>query len=250
MPMRWSDVQAQSNSQHVENLQPPELGRFFRPVVGDAAGQRLDADFAASRRCRTDVAQFWHKRRAHPESLQEQKLSIPPIASHAAPPGTDPTPAQMTAHLRAANAVARRALDAGHHPFGAVLVGPDHVTVLSEQGNIDTVNHAEAVLARMVAKAWSADELWGCTLYTTVEPCCMCAGTMYWANIGRLVFGMSERRLFDFTGDHPDNPTMHLPCRAVFGRGQKGIRVWGPMPDLEAEIAELHTDFWKREPGQ
>ena len=165
------------------------------------------------------------------------------------PPGADPTAEQMQRHLRAANAVAQRALDAGHHPFGAVLVGPDNETVLSEQGNVDTVNHAEAVLARMASRAWSTEELWGCTLYTTVEPCCMCAGTQYWANIGRLVYGMSERRLLQFTGgcaENVDNATLALPCRDVFATGQKGIRVWGPVPEVEAEIAALHAAFWKR----
>ena len=162
------------------------------------------------------------------------------------PTGADPTPEQMQRHLRAANAVAQRAFEAGHHPFGAVLVGPDHETVLSEQGNVDTVNHAEAVLARMAALAWSADELWGCTLYTTVEPCCMCAGTLYWANIGRLVYGMDERRLLQFTGNHRQNPTMDLPCRDEFVHGQTGSRVWGPVPPVEAEIAALHITFWQR----
>lgn len=164
-----------------------------------------------------------------------------------APPGNDPTAAQMQRHLRTANAVAKRALEAGHHPFGAVLVGPDHETVLSEQGNIDTVNHAEAVLARMAAKAWTDDELWTCTLYTTVEPCCMCAGTLYWANIGRLVYGMSESRLLQFTGSHPDNATLDLPCRDVFAAGQKSIRVGGPIAEVEAEIAALHVAFWKQD---
>ena len=166
--------------------------------------------------------------------------------TRAAPPGPDPTPEQMQRHLRAANAVAQRALDAGHHPFGAVLVGPDHETVLAEQGNVDSVNHAEAVLARKAALAFRADELWGCTLYTTFEPCCMCAGTQYWANIGRLVYAMEESRLLQFTGSHPENPTMDLPCREVFAHGQKAIRVWGPVPALEAEIAALHTTFWQR----
>jgi tRNA(Arg) A34 adenosine deaminase TadA len=166
-------------------------------------------------------------------------------ATRARPPGPDPTPAQMQRHLRAANAIARRALDAGHHPFGALLVGPDHETVLAEQGNVDSVNHAEAVLARMAAKAWSAEELWSFTLYTTVEPCCMCAGTQYWAHIGRLVYGMDEHRLRHYTGDHPENPTMDLPCREVFARGQKDVRVWGPVPEVEAEIAALHVAFWK-----
>jgi tRNA(Arg) A34 adenosine deaminase TadA len=163
-----------------------------------------------------------------------------------APPGADPTPEQMQRHLRRANAIAMRALEAGHHPFGAVLVGADHETVLAEQGNVDSVNHAEAVLARNAASTRSADELWGCTLYTTVEPCCMCAGTQYWANIGRLVFGMEERGLLQLTGNHAENPTMDLPCRDVFAHGQKGIRVWGPVVEVEAEIAALHVAFWKR----
>jgi tRNA(Arg) A34 adenosine deaminase TadA len=160
---------------------------------------------------------------------------------------TEPNPTQIAYHLRKANAVARRALDAGHHPFGAVLVGPDHRSVLAEQGNIDSVNHAEAVLARTVARAYTADELWGCTLYTTVEPCCMCAGTVYWAHIGRVVYGMDERRLLQLTGNHAENATLDLPCRDVFARGQKPIRVIGPVAEVEAEIAALHVAFWKRD---
>ena len=157
-----------------------------------------------------------------------------------------PTPAQIARHLRRANAIAQRALDAGHHPFGALLVAPDHETVLLEQGTVDSVNHAEAVLARAAAAQWPADELWGCTLYTTVEPCCMCAGTQYWAHIGRVVYGMEERRLLELTGNHAENPTLDLPCRDLFARGQKAIAVIGPVPEVEAEIAALHLDFWRR----
>ena len=170
-------------------------------------------------------------------------------AHGAAPRGDDPTPEQMQRHLRAANAVARRALEAGHHPFGALLVAADHETVLAEQGNVDSVNHAEAVLARMAARQYTADALWDCTLYTTVEPCCMCAGTQYWAHIGRLVYGMTEARLLQLTGNHDENPTMDLPCREVFAHGQKDIRVWGPLPEVEEEIAALHIAFWQRGAG-
>ena len=52
----------------------------------------------------------------------------------------EPSDAQIARHLRAANAIAQRALDAGHHPFGALLVGPDHESVWLEQGNVDGVN--------------------------------------------------------------------------------------------------------------
>ena len=158
---------------------------------------------------------------------------------------TDPTNEQIARHLRAANAIAQRALAAGHHPFGALLVGPDHETVLIEQGNVDSVNHAEAVLARAAAARWTADELWHCTLYTTVEPCCMCAGTQYWANIGRVVYGMEERTLLELTGNHAENPTLDLPCRDLFARGQKAIEVIGPVAEVEDEIAALHLRFWQ-----
>jgi tRNA(Arg) A34 adenosine deaminase TadA len=156
----------------------------------------------------------------------------------------EPTPEQMLRHLRRANAVAQAAMDAGHHPFGALLVAPDHETVLLEQRNVDSVNHAESVLARDAARQFAPDLLWGCTLYTTVEPCAMCAGTQYWAHIGQLVYGMSEQRLLQLTGNHAENPTLDLPCREVFARGQKAMRVWGPVPEVEEEIAALHRRFW------
>lgn len=154
-------------------------------------------------------------------------------------------PDQAARHLRRANEVARRAMGLGRHPFGAILVAPDGETVLAEQGNVDTVNHAESVLARTAAQNYSADYLWQCTLVTTVEPCAMCAGTQYWAHIGRLVYGMTESRLLELTGNHGDNPTMALPCREVFARGQKAVEVVGPVAAVEEDIAALHRGFWK-----
>ena len=156
------------------------------------------------------------------------------------------TPEQITRHLRRANEVARRAMDLGRHPFGAILVAPNGETVLAEQGNVDTVNHAESTLARTAATNFTPEFLWQCTLLTTVEPCAMCAGTQYWANIGRLVYGMTERRLLELTGNHGENPTMDLPCRSVFAAGQKAVAVMGPIAEVEAEIASLHSGFWKK----
>ncbi len=158
---------------------------------------------------------------------------------------TEPTAEQLLRHLRRANAVAQAAVQAGHHPFGALLLAPDGETVLLEQANVSSVEHAEAVLARDAAKRYAAEFLWHCTLVTTVEPCAMCAGTQYWAHIGQLVYGMSEQRLLQLTGSHAENPTLDLPCREVFGRGQKPLRVWGPVAEVEQEIANLHRDFWR-----
>ena len=162
---------------------------------------------------------------------------------------TEPTPAQVIHLLQRAQALAQRAADDGHHPFGALLVAPDHETVLMEQGNVDSVNHAEAVLAREAARRFSPELLWRCTLVTTVEPCAMCAGTQYWAHIGRVIFGLEERALLALTGAHAENPTLDLPCREVFARGQKDVRVIGPVPGMAEPIAALHRGFWHTRPG-
>ena len=58
------------------------------------------------------------------------------------------------------------------------------------------------------------------------------------------MYGLSERRLLELTGNHAENPTLDLPCRTVFGAGQKTIDVVGPVPEVEEEIAALHRGFW------
>ncbi len=148
--------------------------------------------------------------------------------------------------LKVANEVAQATLAAGRHPFGAILVAPDQHTVLMRQGNVDSVNHAESVLAREAAERYDADFLWQCALVTTVEPCAMCAGTQYWANIGTLVYGMSERDLLALTGNHAENPTLDFPCRDVFARGQKTLQIIGPVEAVKADIAALHQSFWRQ----
>jgi tRNA(Arg) A34 adenosine deaminase TadA len=161
-------------------------------------------------------------------------------SSHRLAPSRD----QIVRHLRRSNEVARRAVELGHHPFGATLVGPDHETVLLEQCNIDTVNHAESTLARIAATNYTPEFLWRCTLYTSVEPCCMCAGTVYWANIGRVVFAMTESELLSETGNHAENPTMSLSARVVFDHGQKAVDLIGPVTDCAPEVIALQRAFW------
>ena len=94
------------------------------------------------------------------------------------------------------------------------------------------------------AKKLTAADLARCTLYTSTEPCAMCAGAIYWTGIGRVVYGLSERGLLDLTGSHAENPTLDLPCREVFSRGQRKITVVGPL--LEDEATRVHDGFWTR----
>jgi tRNA(Arg) A34 adenosine deaminase TadA len=149
--------------------------------------------------------------------------------------------------LRRSFAVARRALTHGNHPFGAILVDADNnVLIEAENGFMparDGTAHAERLLATQACTAFSPEVLKGATLYSSAEPCAMCAGAIYWAGIGRLVYGLSEHRLRAVTGNHPENPTLDLPCREVFRSGQRATDVLGPM--LEDEAEALHAGAWE-----
>jgi tRNA(Arg) A34 adenosine deaminase TadA len=148
--------------------------------------------------------------------------------------------------LRRSFEVARRARHRGNHPFGAILVNAaGDVLIEAENGFMpdrDMTAHAERLLASQASKQFGADVLTGCTLYTSAEPCAMCAGAIYWTGIGRVVFGLTERRLKAMTGHHPENPTLDLPCRVIFAAGQRPIEVIGPL--LEDEAAALHVGIW------
>ncbi len=161
------------------------------------------------------------------------------------PQNSAPSSASIEKQLLRANDIALASMSAGRHPFGATLVAPDHETVLLTQGNIDSVNHAESTLLRAAAARFDASYLWGCTLYTTVEPCAMCTATAYWANVGTIAYGVSEKALLDCTGAHPENPTMDLPCRDVVSRGQKPISVYGPIDAVQETLLAPHTQFWR-----
>ena len=149
--------------------------------------------------------------------------------------------------LRRSFEVARRAMTHGNHPFGAILVdGNGNVLIEAENGYMpshDGTAHAERLLCTQACTTFSAEVLRGSTLYSSAEPCAMCAGALYWAGIGRLVYGLSEQRLRDFTGDHPENPTLDMPCRDVLASGQRSIEVVGPL--LEDEAAALHVGVWE-----
>ena len=149
--------------------------------------------------------------------------------------------------LRQAFEVARRSRANGDHPFGALLAGPDG-EILREQCNGysaeggDMTAHAERLLATEASRTFAPALLNRCTMYSSAEPCAMCAGAIYWAGIGRLVYGLSEHRLKTITGDHAENPTLDLPCRVVFAAGQRAVEVIGPL--LEDEAAAVHEGAW------
>jgi tRNA(Arg) A34 adenosine deaminase TadA len=159
------------------------------------------------------------------------------------------SPSELDAHfLRQSFDVARRAMTHGNHPFGALLVDANRKVLIEvENGYMpshDGTAHAERLLATQACTTIDANVLRGATLYSSAEPCAMCAGAIYWAGIGRLVYGLSEHSLRELTGNHPENPTLDLPCREVFGSGLRSTEVVGPL--LEDEAAAVHAGVWDK----
>ncbi|HEU4844015.1 MAG TPA: nucleoside deaminase [Burkholderiaceae bacterium] len=143
-------------------------------------------------------------------------------------------------------ALAQRSRDEGHHPFAAMVVGADG-QVIAEAMNAsssDRTAHAEMNALRLASSRYSPAQLAGATLYSNAEPCAMCAGGTYWSGVGRVVYAMSEASLLELTGSDPENPTLSLPCREVFARGQRPTEVIGPMREDEARLS--HQGFWHK----
>jgi len=139
-------------------------------------------------------------------------------------------------HLRAAIDEARQAQAEGNPPFGAVLVHEDG-TVLGRDGNTegatgDATEHAETNLIRAATRQYDADTLRAATLYASTEPCAMCAGAVFWARIGRVVFGLRAERLYDMKGGA--GRQLALSCREVLSRGNHEVEVMGPLLEDEA----------------
>jgi tRNA(Arg) A34 adenosine deaminase TadA len=151
-------------------------------------------------------------------------------------------------HLRRCFVLANQARAAGQHPFGSLITDANsHILVEgqneSRSPDGEPTRHAEMVAVSRAARKFSAEQLAKATLYTSTEPCCMCAGAIYWANIGRIVYGLSEHGLYLMTGANEENPTLSIPCREVFARGQRRVEIVGPL--LEEEAAKPHEGFWR-----
>lgn len=96
---------------------------------------------------------------------------------------------------------------------------------------------------KLAAQHHDAAFLGGCTLYSSTEPCAMCAGAIYWSGIGRVVFACSETRLGEIAGIG-----LNVPSREVLQTGARRVEVVGPT-DLEGEAAAVHKEFWPRHLG-
>jgi len=149
-------------------------------------------------------------------------------------------------HLRRALAVARRSVDHGNMPFGAVLVDAAGGVILEGENTSvtehDPTGHAEMNLMREAGRRFEPDLLEACTMYTSCEPCAMCAGSVYWVGVRRVVYALDIPGLDRIVGADPKNPTPHLRAEVVLNGGKFPIAVEGP--GLLDEAREVHLGYW------
>ena len=144
--------------------------------------------------------------------------------------------------MRQAIELALQARLAGNHPFGALLV-VDGEVVLTAQNTVatdrDPTAHAETNLVSKAVRQLSPEEIARAVLYASCEPCAMCAGTMYWAGIRSLAYGLPAEELAVLAGRN-----FLIPCAELFGRAVERVTISGPL--LLDEAREVHLGYWSR----
>lgn len=143
--------------------------------------------------------------------------------------------------LRRAYEIARSAGKNGNHPFGALLARDGEILAEAENDVVvsrDVTRHAETYLVSLAARRLDPAALAASTLYTSTEPCLMCAGAIHWAGIRRVVYGASNVGMVRVLGE-----TWHgIPVREALQRLGSGAEVVGPV--LEAEGLRIHRECW------
>jgi len=138
--------------------------------------------------------------------------------------------------------LAQSSVNAGNHPFGALLVADGKIvleaenTVISEK---DPTRHAELNLVSLASKTLPSEILGKATLFTSTEPCAMCSGAIYWVGLKSVVYGCPSKVLEEIAG-----PSLMCNSHTVFQHAIDPPKVRGPL--LESEAIEQHKMYWKR----
>lgn len=171
-------------------------------------------------------------------------VTAPSVATF---PAEQPVAERDATYLRQAIALSRTARQRGNRPFGSVIVAPDG-TVLGAGWNSngesgDCTAHAEVQAIREACQRHDRTALEQATLYASGEPCVMCAGAIFWANIRRVVYGIDDQRLRVFRGERLDQRDVELSCRDVFRAAPFAVECTGP--SLVDEASQPHVGAWK-----
>ena len=152
------------------------------------------------------------------------------------------TTKQSESWMRHALDLAHRSVVAGNHPFGALLVLNDEVVVEAENtvnSDSDVTRHAEMNAISQACRAMSKNDLSRSILFTSTEPCAMCAGALYWSGIKTIVYGCSAEKLREIAG-----ASLKCLSQDIFDGAVNPPEVFGPV--LEEEAAAQHMSYWPR----
>jgi tRNA(adenine34) deaminase len=149
------------------------------------------------------------------------------------------------AHMREVFAIARRARPQGNRPFGALLVAANGAVLAaaenSQVSDEQVLAHAEMNLLLRAVKDFTPDVLASSTIYTSAEPCAMCAGAIFWSGVSRLVFGLRGDRLHELSGFSAQ--MLVASARDIRARAGRQVEIVGPVFESEAEALFAGVEF-------
>ena len=159
-------------------------------------------------------------------------------------------------NMKAAIEEAALASKEGKMPFGAVLADADGTVVVRAHnqctqakkrggsGTVDVTRHAEMELIRTFCTRVPPETRPFCTLYTSTEPCVMCAGAIYWSGVGRVVYGCSAEQLETLSGPGGFDVDVRKLC-GMASEGARTIEVEGPLLAHESLLVHDASGVWK-----
>lgn len=140
--------------------------------------------------------------------------------------------------LRRAFQVARCAAAAGDEPFGAVITLNRKIVAIAENVVVrtgDPTRHAEIEAIRTALRHVTKEDLAYATIYSSTEPCLMCAGAIYWSGLARLVFGCTQAAF-----RKTQAPDASWRIQDIWQRNSRRIQIVGPL--LEREAMAVHDE--------
>ncbi|WP_222919869.1 nucleoside deaminase [Natrinema sp. SYSU A 869] len=144
-------------------------------------------------------------------------------------------------YVRQAIELAESAVEGGNTPFGSLLVVDDELVRTAENTTLtddDISAHPEFKLARWAASELEPSERAACTMYTSTEPCPMCASAIVYAGLGRVVYSVTGDSLAELRGDG----VIEIPCEEVVDRADGETTVEGPV--LEDDGLAVHDAYF------
>jgi tRNA(Arg) A34 adenosine deaminase TadA len=140
--------------------------------------------------------------------------------------------------------IAKSSKTKGNLPYGCILVNKEGEVILKGENTINTdhdmLAHAEINLLREASKIYVHEYLQSCTIYTSHEPCPMCASAIYWTGVGKLVYGLSKPKYYNIVGRENPNWVFEMSAKEVLSKGGRKVEIVGPL--LENEVATLHNN--------